>query len=95
MNKKTQQAIAAGKGRTVYYLTDEEAEIIDQLRLNARRLKDTESYNDKPKCKYCTRYPSGYDYPAKRDGYCGIHWRMIQRWGHDPATYELGRVVMG
>lgn len=91
MNKKTQKAIAASKDRLVYYLTADEAALIDEFRIRHHRRKDEVLRDNLPRCKYCVSQRVAYLYPAKKDGYCGSHWRMITRWGYDPATYSYER----
>jgi hypothetical protein len=81
MNKKTQKAIAASKGRSVYYLTPEEAKVIDNMRLNGRDQRN----RNQPNCKHPRCLAHAKD---KYFGYCGNHHRMIERRGYDPATYD-------
>ena len=84
MKKKTQKAMAAAKGRTVYYLTETEAEVIDRMRFEGQSAKLEAVRAAAPKCKYVWAYSSRSDKCvciAKRDGYCLVHWKMLQR--HD------------
>src|SRR5262245_39728521 len=88
MNERTRKGIAASKGRLVYYLTEDEAAVIERMRGEAY-VKNYEARRAallRCKWKECGDYRNGP--PAKRDGYCGVHWKMIERWGYDPATYD-------
>jgi hypothetical protein len=86
MNKKTQKALAASKGRRVYWLSEEEAEVIDEIRIKkAIRRELAKKRAARVTCNW------NCDAPAKRDGYCMIHWKMITRWGYEPAKYDFDR----
>lgn len=76
MNKKTRAAIAASKGRTVYYLNKEESAVVDRMRADKRYM-----------ASWCKFRPGSANFDcrakAERDGYCLNHWKTLERMRED------------
>jgi len=66
------------KDRKKMWLTDTEAELINSLRLEARKTKVRQQYDERPDCKYPDCFQKASPDSAKK-GYCGNHYNMLTR----------------
>lgn len=78
-----------------YYLSAEEAAVIDDLRYEKKRSKQEAKSADLPRCTECDRRP-GYSPPAKKDGLCGVHWNMrhAKKCGASDGEWGCNLVVL-